>query len=120
MPEVKLHVTDLDEFFKGAMEGARRIDSGDVSEQPGVVAFESMETLLKVLTASRWQLLRTLRHQGKTSIRQLARLLERDYRAVHNDVHALMLIDLIERNDNNQIFVPWDRIIAEMAIDLAA
>jgi predicted transcriptional regulator len=120
MREVKLHVTDLDGFFADAMEGARRIDSGDFSEQPGVVAFENMETLLKILTASRWQLLRTLKHQGKTSIRQLAKLLERDYRAVHSDVHALMAIDLIERDDGNQIFVPWDRITAEMAIDLAA
>jgi predicted transcriptional regulator len=120
MNEVKLHISDLDGFFENAIEGARRIDAGDLSEQPGIVAFDSMEVLLKVLTANRWLLLRTLRREGRTSIRRLAQLLGRDYRAVHSDVHALMQADLIERNDGNEIFVPWDRITAEMAIDLAA
>src|SRR3546814_16053747 len=79
-----------------------------------------METPLKVLTPNRWVLLRRLRSQGPSSIRALARALDRDYRGVHADVSALVEAGLIERNERGAIFVPWSRITAEMALDIAA
>jgi predicted transcriptional regulator len=118
--EVKLRVSGLDRFFADAHRVAKEIDSGDFSERGSVIAFESMELLLKVLTANRWQLLRALRREGPTSIRRLSQVLARDYRGVHGDVHALLDAGLIERGDKGEIFVPWDKITAEMAIDLAA
>jgi predicted transcriptional regulator len=120
MKEVKLHVAGIGDFFEGAAAAGRNVDQGGFSEQAEIIAFESMEVLLAVLTANRWQLLRGLRQQGPTSIRHLSQLLKRDYRAVHADVHALMVVGLIERDDKGQISVPWERITAEMAIDLAA
>jgi predicted transcriptional regulator len=120
MNEVKLHLAGVDDFFAAALGAARSVDGGDLSEQPGIIAFESMEVLLKVLTANRWQLLRRLRGEGVTSIRHLALSLRRDYRAVHSDVHALLEAGLVERNERGEIFVPWQRITAEMAIELAA
>lgn len=120
MKEVKLHVSGADDFFAGARKAAARIDAGDFSGQEAVIAFETMETLLKTLTANRWRLLRTLRAEGPTSIRRLAKLLKRDYRAVHADVSVLLEIGLIERAETGEIHVPWDRITAEMGFDLAA
>ena|ERR1700712_706106 len=120
MKEVKLHVASVDDFFDAAASAGRQVDQGLFSEQPEIVAFENMEVLLAVLTANRWQLLRRLRQQGPTSIRYLSQLLKRDYRAVHADVHALMAVGLIDRSDKGLICVHWERIIAEMAIDLAA
>ncbi|WP_111561012.1 hypothetical protein [Rhizobium sp.] len=55
MQEVKLQITDLGGFFADAIEAARRIDGGDFSVQQSVVAFESMETLLKTLPVRRWR-----------------------------------------------------------------
>ncbi len=118
--EVKLHVSGLSQFFADARRVAAEIDEGDLHQRDSVIAFESMELLLKVLTANRWQLLRMLRREGPISIRQLSLKLQRDYRAVHSDVHALMDAGLIGRGDKGEIFVPWDRITAEMALDLAA
>ncbi|OJU02750.1 MAG: hypothetical protein BGN83_15990 [Rhizobium sp. 63-7] len=118
--EVKLQVTGLDRFFDEARCVASEIDAGDMSERGGVVGFESMELLLKVLTANRWQLLRALRKEGRISIRRLSQALGRDYRGVHADVHALLDAGLIERDAAGAIFVPWDKITAEMAFDLAA
>lgn len=120
MREVKLHVSSTDDFFAGAAKAAARIDAGASGEEEAVIAFESMEVLLKTLTANRWRLLRTLRMEGPTSIRRLAQSLARDYRAVHADVAALINIGLIERAETGEIGVPWDRITAEMAFDLAA
>ncbi len=120
MNEVRLHVHSLDAYFADAHRMATRIDGGDRSPEPSVIAFETMEVLLKLLTPNRWSLLRSLRGRGATSIRALSKALGRDYRGVHADVIALLDAGLIERAEDGRISVPWDRITAEMAIDIAA
>lgn len=120
MKEIRLHVSGLDAFFDKAAQAAQAIDAGGAGEATGNLAFEDTETLLTVLTAGRWQLLRFLRRHGATSIRRLSQLLQRDYRAVHRDVHALIAAGLIARDADGAISVPWERITAEMAMDLAA
>lgn len=120
MSEVKIHIDSLDSFFSDALDLARRLDSGGFAPEAATVSFESMELLLKVLTPNRWTLLRSLRKQGPCSIRALSHLLKRDYRGVHADVATLLGAGLIERADDGRIVVPWSRITAEMAVDVAA
>jgi len=52
--------------------------------------------------------------------RALAQALGRDYRGVHADVGVLVDAGLIERDDSGAISVPWSRVSAEMALDVAA
>ena len=120
MKEVTLHVRDIDGFFADAREMARRLDRGQTRTARAKFAFESMDGLLKVLTANRWALLRALRNLGPSSVRALARNLARDYRGVHADVAILVEAGLIARDDEGLIHVPWSRITAEMALDAAA
>ncbi len=120
MKEVKLHVETLDGFARRSMEMARRLDQGVRKQGQGDISFESMEGLLRVLTPNRWRLLRALRNHGPLSIRALARTLDRDYRGVHTDVCLLIDAGLIERNEQRAVFVPWTRITAEMALNIAA
>lgn len=120
MREVKLHVETLNHFIGESMAMAERLDRGEREQQGAHIAFESMETFLKVLTPNRWALLRTLRSRGPSSIRALAQALGRDYRGVHADVTALVDAGLIERDDSGAISVPWSRVSAEMALDVAA
>ncbi|NGO52272.1 winged helix DNA-binding protein [Allomesorhizobium camelthorni] len=119
MSEVRIHIESVDDFFNSALEMAKRLDAGDRAAESASISFESMELLLKVLTPNRWTLLRTLRANGPSSIRALSQLLARDYRGVHADVTALIDAGLIERADG-KISVPWSRITAEMAVDIAA
>ncbi len=120
MKEVTLHVQDIDAFFADAREMARRRDEGEGRTARARFAFESMEGLLKVLTANRWALLRALRRSGPSSIRALSRGLARDYRGVHADVAILVEAGLIARDDEGLVRVPWSRITAEMALGAAA
>jgi len=115
-----LHIETLDRFIGETMEMAERLDRGDREQQAAHVAFESMETFLKVLTPNRWTLLRALRGRGPSSIRALAQALGRDYRGVHADVTVLVDAGLIQRDDSGAISVPWSRVSAEMALDVAA
>ena len=120
MAEVVLHVGGIDRFFEDAKAAARALDRGDREPTPSQIAFESMEVLLKTLTPNRWTLLRRLHALGAASVRGLAQALKRDYRGVHGDVMTLLAVGLIERRADGRIMVPWDRITAEMSLDIAA
>lgn len=119
MSEVKLHVESLSTFFDQTMDMARRLDRGERVQRPASISCENMETFLKVLTPNRWVLLRTLRARGPSSIRALARDLGRDYRGVHADTMTLLRAGLLERDEEDAISVPWSRVTAEMALDVA-
>lgn len=120
MSEVRLHVSDMDMFFDDAAAAAREIDAGGGLQAGAEISFETMDLLLKVLTANRWRLLRALKTSGPTSIRQLAQGLIRDYRGVHADVTVLLEAGLIRRMHDGTIVVPWERITAEMSLTEAA
>lgn len=120
MSEVKLLVSGIDGFFDRAAAATRGIDGEDVREQPAEIAFESMDTLLAVLTPNRWRLLKALKTEGPVSIRRLSQVVGRDYRGVHADASALLDVGLVEKNADGKILVGWDRITAEMQITEAA
>src|ERR1700690_2129479 len=63
------------------------------------LAFESWDTLVRVLTGKRMELLRYVRHHDVTSIRALAKALGRDYSNVHSDVQALMEAGLVDTSN---------------------
>jgi predicted transcriptional regulator len=52
-----------------------------------------------VLTAKRWELLQALTGAGIVSIRETARRVGRDVKAVHGDVKALIEAGLLRRFD---------------------
>ena len=117
MNEVILHVADPDAFFRSAGQMAARLDAGGRSSAPARLACETMDVVLKVLTANRWALLRQLRSLGPSSIRALAGALSRDYRGVHADVAALRQIGLIAKREDGRVEVPWYRLSAELVLE---
>ena len=62
------------------------------------LSFESLEGLLSVLTPKRWELLKYVHRNPVPSIRALSTELKRDYRRVHDNVEALALAGLLERD----------------------
>ncbi|MGA3002055.1 MAG: hypothetical protein ABSE20_10035 [Acetobacteraceae bacterium] len=79
------------------------------------LAFESWETLVRVLTGKRMELLRYVRHHDVTSIRSLAKALGRDYSNVHADVQALMEAGLLDTS-NGGVRADYDAIETRIAI----
>jgi predicted transcriptional regulator len=69
----------------GKREAAARLD------------FESLEGAWKLLNTKRWGILRAMARQGPLAIREIARRVGRDVRAVHSDVRALHLSGVIVR-----------------------
>jgi predicted transcriptional regulator len=65
--------------------------------------FASAELLRQVLTAKRWETLRAMTGGGSCSSREIARRVERDVKAVHADVHALLRAGVISKTPEGQL-----------------
>jgi predicted transcriptional regulator len=83
-----------------------------------VFTFSSPAQLFSVISPKRWELIERLQHLGPSTIRGLARALERDVKRVHDDVTAMIEWGLVERDDDGLVVVPFSVIHA--AFDLKA
>lgn len=83
------------------------------------IYFTSPATLFKKITPKRWELLETLQEAGRVSIRELARLLKRDIRRVHDDVVALSEQGIIERTEKG-VAVPFSEIHTDFTLKAKA
>lgn len=113
MNTVTLSVTSLE-------DGKRRLRRAFRGEQHGTrISFTSAELLWKVLTAKRWELLRAMAGQGAMTIREAARRVERDVKAVHGDVHALLDAGVLERDSRGRIVFPYDAVHVDFLLHAA-
>ena len=83
------------------------------------ISFASPELLWKVLTAKRWELLKSLCGAGPVSIREAARRTGRDVKAVHGDVTALLNAGVLERSDDGLIVFPYEAVKVEFLLEAA-
>lgn len=83
------------------------------------ISFVTPELLWKVLTQKRWAIIRAMTGAGVLSIREVARRVGRDVKAVHGDVTALIAAGLIERQDRGVVF-PWDAVHVDFVLGKAA
>lgn len=88
-------------------------------QQDAHIGFATPELLWKVLTAKRWQLLKVLCGAGPVSIREAARRVGRDVKAVHGDIVALREAGLVESADGGGIVFPYDAVKVEFVLHAA-
>ncbi|MDA8350877.1 MAG: hypothetical protein M0038_19150 [Pseudomonadota bacterium] len=84
------------------------------------ISFASAELLWQVLTAKRWEILKTMTGAGALSIREIARRVERDVKAVHADVHALLNAGIISKTAEGRIVFPFDAIHVDFVLKAVA
>ncbi len=87
--------------------------------QGAFISFPSEEALWKTLTPKRWLLIKSMTGAGPMGIRELARKLERDVKAVHTDVQALLACGVLEKDDNGQVLFPYDAVHVDFLIKAA-
>lgn len=83
------------------------------------IAFATPELLWKVLTAKRWELLKSLFGAGPVSIRETARKVDRDVKAVHSDITALLLAGVLDRTEEGRIEFPYEAVKVEFLLQAA-
>lgn len=89
------------------------------AEKTARISFAAPELLWKVLTAKRWELLKALCGAGPISIREAARRVGRDVKAVHGDVTALLNAGILDRADGGGIVFPFDAVKVEFLLQAA-
>jgi predicted transcriptional regulator len=72
-----------------------------------------------VLTVKRWELLKVMTGQGEMTIREIARQLERDVKAVHGDVQALLMAGVVERTADSHVIFPYDAVHVDFTLRVA-
>lgn len=89
------------------------------SRQAARISFATPELLWQVLTAKRWELLKALCGAGPMSIREAARRVERDVKAVHGDITALLEAGVIDKTTDGQIEFAFDAVKVEFLLQAA-
>ena len=88
-------------------------------ERSARISFASPELLWQVLTAKRWELLKVLCGAGSISIREAARRVERDVKAVHSDITALLNAGVIDHAEGGGIVFPFEAVKVEFLLEAA-
>lgn len=83
------------------------------------ISFASPELLWQVLTAKRWELLKALCGAGPVSIREAARRVSRDVKAVHGDVTALLSAGVLSRAERGGVEFPFEAAKVEFLLQAA-
>jgi predicted transcriptional regulator len=91
-----------------------RLAEGERLRSYHVLSLEDLPALTRALSPARWDLLKSIRDDGASSVYELARRLGRNYKNVHTDVAALIKAGVLERNAQGKVTVPWDAVRAEL------
>lgn len=114
MSAVTITVDSTDAFkrrVKAAFSGKR---------QEQRISFESVELLWKVLAPNRMAIVQALTGAGPVSLREVARRVGRDVRAVHSDVHMLLRAGVLRKDDEGRIEFPYTAVHVDFVLEAAA
>ena len=117
MNERYLTIT-LQPDWKGALRAAAKA-STQAAYQGEVLNFESPAQFFGHLTDKRWDLVRKAQGKGPMSVRELARLADRDVKRVHEDVVILTQLGLLERTADAGVICPYTSMHIDMYLKAA-
>jgi len=115
MNTVVLEVRPLSETLDEAMDA---METGR-AEDEARISFATPELLWQVPTAKRWEILRSLCGAGPVSIREAARRVGRDVKAVHGDITALLNAGVMRRIEDGRVEFPFEVVKVEFELRAA-
>jgi predicted transcriptional regulator len=88
------------------------------NKQTPRISFASPELLFRVMTANRWDVIRTMAGAEPMAVRELARRLDRDVKSVHGDVQALLTAGVLRKAEGGIVF-PYDAVHVNFIVKAA-
>ena len=82
--------------------------------QGEVLNFETPAQFFGQLSEKRWDIVRAAQGQGEMSVRELARVVDRDVKRVHDDIVILAKLGLLERNEGGGVSCPYTSMHIDM------
>ena len=105
MTERTLTITQTPDWRAGLRAAGKAALRGRYAGE--VLNFESPSQFFGQLTEKRWELVRAAQGRGALPVRELARLVERVVRRVHDDVVVLADLGLLERTEGGGVICPF-------------
>ena len=87
--------------------------------QGEVLNFETPAQFFGQLSEKRWDLVRAAQGKGELSVRELARMVERDVKRVHDDIVILAKLGMLERTDGGGVACPYTSMHIDMYLKAA-
>ena len=119
---IKLIIRDKKDTMKVFAESLERSRKGENVIMHEEISFQNIDTLRKVLTEKRIELLHLIKRHAPGSIYELARIVDRDLKSVNTDLHVLTSLGLVvlkttkEERKRTVPKVEFDRLNVEIAI----
>lgn len=88
-------------------------------EREARIAFATPELLWEILTAKRCELLKVMCGAGPMSIREAARRVARDVKAVHGDITSLFDAGVLNRTPEGAVEFPFEAVKVEFLLKAA-
>jgi predicted transcriptional regulator len=83
-------------------------------------SFASRELLWKTFSPRRFDMVEVMAGAGPLSIREIARRMSRDVKAVHSDVHFFLEKRILHRTADGKVEFPYDAVHVDFTITKAA
>ena len=118
--KINVVIEKLDEFFRKSKKEFKRLETGKLKKPEGILSL-SEDEYRNLFSKKRMDLIKVLRHKRFVSIYELAKLLDRQYKNVYDDVNLLLELGVIEKMEDKKThkdnyFVEYDRINVEIPI----
>lgn len=104
--------------WKSALRTAAQVAKAD-SYQGEVLNFETPAQFFGQLTEKRWDIVRAAQGKGDLAVRELARVVGRDVKRVHEDIVSLAELGLLERTESGGVMCPYTSMHIDMYLKAA-
>lgn len=103
-----------------AMERAKAILRSGKPDKYARMIFPTAADMAQTLTPSRWRVIQVMTGAGPLGVRELARRVGRDVKAVHNDATALVNNGVIARTADGKYVFPYNAVKVQFELLAAA
>lgn len=103
-----------DNLYEEGLEAIQRLEGGETVDQPTTITFPDETLLTKTFNERTYTLLNLIREEAPASIRETARLVDRDKKNVHEELTTLEALGVIrfrQEGQSKRPVFPYDDLI---------
>jgi len=115
--EVRIQPTE--ELREEALEKVRKLEKGEEVEDMRVLNLSTERELSRLMSEKNLELLHAIAEHEPSSMRELAKIVERDYREVHRNLEELEnlnVVEFIEEGKSKKPVVWYDNIEVNVSL----
>jgi len=100
---IQIKIQGMNPWFKDVESKLKDFNKGEYKEEKKTASFENIKILRKTLTPERIKLMSVIRHKKPKSIYELAKIVNRDRRAVITDINILNNLGFVELEKEHKV-----------------